>query len=113
MLASNTTATSTDMTNPENSPTNDFSYQRLLIALIVGTAGYYLANLLPFAADANRFAPLATVAITGIIAACWLSNALPLAATSLIPLAIFPLFGIAPVAEVASAYAHPIIFMFF
>lgn len=42
----------------------------------------------------------------------WLSEAVPLAATALIPLALAPLLGLAPIEEVARAYSHPLILLF-
>ncbi|WP_373050938.1 SLC13 family permease [Thalassovita aquimarina] len=46
------------------------------------------------------------------MAAWWLSEALPLAATALLPLAVAPLLGISGIAEVASHYSHPLIILF-
>ena len=46
------------------------------------------------------------------MAVLWLSEAIPLAATALVPLALFPLAGIGGIAEVAPAYAHPLIVLF-
>ena len=42
----------------------------------------------------------------------WLTEALPLAATALLPLAIAPLAGISDLATVASAFSHPLIILF-
>jgi sodium-dependent dicarboxylate transporter 2/3/5 len=42
----------------------------------------------------------------------WLTEIIPLAATALVPLAIFPLVGGLPFAGVAGAYAHPLIMLF-
>ena len=42
----------------------------------------------------------------------WLTEALPLAATALFPLAVAPLVGISDLATVASAYSHPLIILF-
>jgi sodium-dependent dicarboxylate transporter 2/3/5 len=42
----------------------------------------------------------------------WVSEAIPLPATALVPLALFPLLGIASIERLASAYAHPLIFLF-
>jgi sodium-dependent dicarboxylate transporter 2/3/5 len=42
----------------------------------------------------------------------WISEALPIPATALLPLVIFPLFGIAPLKEASAPYADPIIFLF-
>jgi sodium-dependent dicarboxylate transporter 2/3/5 len=42
----------------------------------------------------------------------WLSEAVPIPATALLPIAVAPLAGIAPEREIAAAYAHPLIFLF-
>jgi sodium-dependent dicarboxylate transporter 2/3/5 len=47
-----------------------------------------------------------------LMAIWWLTEALPLAATALVPLALFPLLKIAGAGEVAPAYADPNIFLF-
>lgn len=47
-----------------------------------------------------------------LMAVWWMSEALPIAATSLVPLVAFPLLGIAPIRETAAPYANPLIFLF-
>jgi len=42
----------------------------------------------------------------------WLTEALPIAATALLPLVLLPLLGIRGAAETASSYANPLIFLF-
>jgi len=42
----------------------------------------------------------------------WLTAAIPLEATALLPLVMLPITGVAPVTDVAPAYADPIIFLF-
>lgn len=42
----------------------------------------------------------------------WLTEAVPLPVTALLPLAVAPLLGIQGEAETAAAYAHPLIFLF-
>ena len=42
----------------------------------------------------------------------WISEAVPIPATSLLPLVLFPLFGGGTIEETASPFAHPLIFMF-
>lgn len=54
----------------------------------------------------------ATIAIAVLMGGWWLAEALPLAATALLPLAAFPLFGIASPAQAAAPYAHKLIFLF-
>jgi sodium-dependent dicarboxylate transporter 2/3/5 len=46
------------------------------------------------------------------MAAFWLSEAIPIPATSLIPILAFPLVGAGSVAEATSPYANPVIFLF-
>uniref|UniRef100_Q07S52 Anion transporter n=1 Tax=Rhodopseudomonas palustris (strain BisA53) TaxID=316055 RepID=Q07S52_RHOP5 len=47
-----------------------------------------------------------------LMAIWWITEALPIAATALVPLLLFPLFGIATMRETAAPYADPIIFLF-
>lgn len=59
-------------------------------------------------ADAGR----ATAAIGVLMASWWLTEALPLPATALLPLALFPLFGVASSGNAATPYASDVIFLF-
>ena len=47
-----------------------------------------------------------------LMALWWLTEAIPLPATSLIPLAVAPLAGIAELGDIASAYSDPLIILF-
>ncbi len=53
-----------------------------------------------------------TAAVGVLMAAWWVSEAIPIAATALIPLVLFAPLGVLPVAETASSYANSIIFLF-
>ncbi|CAN5855755.1 DASS family sodium-coupled anion symporter [soil metagenome] len=53
-----------------------------------------------------------TAAAGVLMAIWWVSEALPIAATALIPLALFPLLGILPMRATAAPYANPLIFLF-
>lgn len=53
-----------------------------------------------------------TAGVTALCAAWWIFESLPLAATSLVPLAIFPLVGVLTEREAAAAYGHPVVFLF-
>ena len=46
------------------------------------------------------------------MAVWWVSEAVPLGATSLLPLALVPSLGIAPASQAAAPYAHHLIFLF-
>jgi sodium-dependent dicarboxylate transporter 2/3/5 len=53
-----------------------------------------------------------TVAVGGLMAIWWVTEAIPIAATALIPLVLFAPLGIASMGDAASPYANPIIFLF-
>ncbi|WP_414627365.1 SLC13 family permease [Corynebacterium sp.] len=59
-------------------------------------------------ADTMRIVAAATV----LMAVWWMTEAIPLAATALIPIALFPLAAVAPFSAVASPYASSTIFLF-
>lgn len=42
----------------------------------------------------------------------WLSEAVPIPATSLLPIVMMPLLGVAPQSEVTANYGHPLVFLF-
>ena len=53
------------------------------------------------------------VASVGILMAVWwMTEALPLAVTALLPLVLFPLLGIREIEASAVSYAHPLVFLF-
>ncbi len=54
----------------------------------------------------------ATLAMMIWMAVWWLSEAVDIAITALLPLAAFPLFGVARMPAAAAPYAHPLIFLF-
>ncbi len=52
------------------------------------------------------------VGVAGLMALWWSSEALPVSATALVPLAFLPLLGIADLRTAAAPYAHPLVFLF-
>lgn len=50
--------------------------------------------------------------LAALMALWWLTEPIPLAATALLPLAVAPVLGLVPLADVASYYSHPIIILF-
>lgn len=55
---------------------------------------------------------VAVLASTAWIAIWWITEALPLAATSLLPIVLIPLAGGGSLKETVSGYSHPFIFLF-
>ena len=53
-----------------------------------------------------------TAAVTVLCAVWWICESLPLAATSLVPLAVFPLLGVLTEREVGAAYGDPMVLLF-
>lgn len=57
-------------------------------------------------------APLAVASVAVLMTVWWITEAIPIPATALLPLALFPLLQIMPAAEVSAAYANHLIFLF-
>ena len=53
-----------------------------------------------------------TAGIALLMATWWITEALPIPATALLPLVLFPVFGVGPMAETAAPYANSLIFLF-
>jgi len=54
----------------------------------------------------------ATAGVGVLMAVWWMTEAIPLAATALLPVVLFPLFGVVPVEQATAPYANHIIFLF-
>lgn len=83
--------------------------RRNLIALILGpTLGLLLALALP---DSLSFEGRAVAGCALWMALWWVTEAAPIPVTSMLPLVLFPLFGMATMKEVAAPYADTVIFL--
>ena len=81
------------------------------LSLIIGPALLAATLILPPPGEMPRAAWVAA-GLALLMALWWLTEALPLAATALLPLALAPLIGLAPIEAVAPSYAHPLILLF-
>lgn len=82
----------------------------------------YVSTFLGLALSAGTFAVASyyrmpasqcwTAAVTVLCAAWWIAESLPLPATSLVPLAVFPLVGVLTEKDVAAAYGDPLVLLF-
>ena len=81
------------------------------IGLLLGPAIFVLFLLLPAPAG---FEPAAwhVLGLTLFMATWWISEALPLPVTALLPIAILPLLGVVSMDDATAPYANPIIFLF-
>lgn len=74
----------------------------------LAVAVYVLLPSEPELADAAR----GTAAVGSLMAVWWITEALPLPATALLPVPLFPLVGVMPIAEATAPYASDILFLF-
>lgn len=79
----------------------------LLTGLLLGTG----MLLLP-APEGLSPAAWKTAAVGVLMACWWITEAIPIAATALIPLVLFPVLGIQSIGDTAAPYANPLIFLF-
>ncbi|MEZ5670526.1 MAG: DASS family sodium-coupled anion symporter [Alphaproteobacteria bacterium] len=82
-----------------------------LVGLPAGPAAFAAMLALPPPQDLSD-AGWRTAAVGVLMAIWWMTEALPLAATALVPLVALPLLGQAGVAQMAAPYAHPLVFLF-
>lgn len=77
--------------------------------------GVFLFFLTYFLSGTTEMPPLAVLCAASAVmmATWWITEAVPLAATSLIPVAFFPLIGILKGDDVANSYINSTIFLFF
>jgi solute carrier family 13 (sodium-dependent dicarboxylate transporter), member 2/3/5 len=81
------------------------------LALFLGPVLALVIMLLP-APDGMSEQAWLLVALIMWMAIWWLSEAIPIPATALLPIPFMPILGIGDITEVASQYANPIIFLF-
>ncbi|MCG8503565.1 MAG: DASS family sodium-coupled anion symporter [Sphingomonadales bacterium] len=84
------------------------TYQR--VGLVLGPALAALLFVLP-APDALTPEAWSVVAVAAWMATWWATEAIPVPATSLLPLVLLPLLGVMGVREAAAPYASPVIFL--
>ena len=77
----------------------------------IGGAAFVLILLLPRPTGMTEPA-WRTAAVAALMAVWWVTEAIPLAATALVPLVLLPALGILAMAPAAAPYANPVIFLF-
>ncbi|MED1603184.1 DASS family sodium-coupled anion symporter [Alkalihalophilus marmarensis] len=82
-----------------------------LIGLIAGPLLFVLIQLF-LTSNTMSSEAVTTLGIVAWIAAWWVTEAIPIPLTSLLPLLLFPLFGVMSTGEVSSSYGDPLIFLF-
>ena len=72
-------------------------------------AGFVLAAPPPAAMEPAAWK---VTAMAVLMATWWITEAVPLPATALLPLIVLPLLGVTPIERAAAPYANPVIFLF-
>lgn len=81
----------------------------------VGLALGALAILVTWATEPPEGMSIAawrTAGIALLMACWWMTEAVPVAVTGLLPIVLFPVFGVSDIGDATAPYAHPLIFLF-
>lgn len=81
------------------------------VSIIFGLAVFALLIILP-PPEGMSDGAWRVAAVAALMAIWWLTEAIPVAGTALLPLALFPLLGQGSMKVVAAPYANPLIFLF-
>jgi len=84
---------------------------RAAVGLLLGAVAFGLLLLLPAPAGLSD-AAWRTAAVGVLMASWWVTEAIPIPATALLPLALFPVLGIGSIGEAATPFANPLIYLF-
>jgi solute carrier family 13 (sodium-dependent dicarboxylate transporter), member 2/3/5 len=84
---------------------------RAVAGLAVGGLLFGLVVALP-APQGLSPAAWRTAAVGLLMASWWVSEAIPIPATALLPLVLFPILGVVPIATAAAPFANPLIYLF-
>jgi sodium-dependent dicarboxylate transporter 2/3/5 len=85
--------------------------QRSVIGLFLGPLLFVIILLLPLP-EGMTSAGLRVAAVTVLMAVWWITEAIPVPATALLPILLFPLLGVLSGAEVTRAYGNHLIYLF-
>ena len=85
---------------------------RIAVALGIGLLCALAGRGLPFADGTPVWPACALLFVTATTTSCWLLHAMPIAAASLLPLALLPLLGVASTETLTRGYGHPILWLF-
>jgi len=82
----------------------------LIAGPLIALAILFIGAPSDMSSDANRLPDAwITLALLSLMAIWWVTEAVPIPVTSLLPLILLPLFGVSTMATVAAPYMHPIV----
>lgn len=81
------------------------------IGLLLGPLLFFIIQFLPITLVSENADSVIAIALWMVI--WWITESVNIAVTALLPLVLFPLTGVMPIASVGNNYGSPIIFLFF
>ena len=97
------------MENKVVTPTNRMSFIGLIVGPLVAAFILVLGAPDQLAEPEQLSGAWVTLALLLLMAIWWVTEAVPIPVTSMLPLIVLPLFGVMPIAKVAAPYMHPIV----
>lgn len=94
-----------DDRTPPRSPGKTWGFR--ILGLVVAATIYLLLGSAQLSADARTVA-----AVGALMAVWWMTEAVPLSATALLPIALFPMLTESDIVDATAPYADPIVFLF-
>ncbi|MBL7978956.1 MAG: DASS family sodium-coupled anion symporter [Bacteroidetes Order II. Incertae sedis bacterium] len=85
--------------------------KRQLVGLVLGPLFLVVMQLLP-APEGMSEAAWNTASVAMLMATWWITEAIPIPITSLIPIVLFPIMGVLKIGEATAPYADPVVYMF-
>ena len=82
-----------------------------IVGLILGPIVFLLLTYLPIELISEKGDPVIAVAVWMLI--WWITEAVSISVTALLPLLLFPILKVLPIGEVGANYGSPIVFLFF
>lgn len=84
---------------------------RKTFGLCLGVTLFITILLLPVPASMQTQA-MGVLAVTALMASWWITEAIPIPATALVPIVLFPALGVMPASQVTLPYANHLIYLF-
>jgi sodium-dependent dicarboxylate transporter 2/3/5 len=101
-----------DESEPGPTTRREVHVWRLVLAVCIAALCWWLGRLLPLPANKDPDVACRLLFVVGLTAASWLLAAMPIAAASLLPLALLPLLGVESTAKLTAGYGDPILWLF-
>jgi len=89
---------------------NIFSYGKR-VGFLGGLAVFFILLFIP-APEGLSDEAWKTAAVTILMGIWWISEAIPISATALLPIVLFPVLGVTTISSSTTPYANPLIFLF-